>query len=43
MYFYNNDEKTDIYGECGKNAVAAEDVYKPMVETSNIFYINLIC
>jgi hypothetical protein len=29
MCFYNNDEKTDmflIYGECGKNSVAAADV-----------------
>jgi hypothetical protein len=28
MCFYNNDEKTDmliIYGECGKNSVAAAD------------------
>jgi hypothetical protein len=32
-----------IYGECGKNSVAAADVYKPMVDTSNTFYINLIC
>jgi hypothetical protein len=33
-----------IYGECGKtkNTVAAADVYKPMVDTSNTFYINLI-
>jgi hypothetical protein len=41
--FYNNDEKTDmllIYGECGKNSVAAADVYNPMVD---IFYINFIC
>jgi hypothetical protein len=38
--------KTDmllIYGETGKNSVAAADVYKPMVDTSNTFYINLIC
>jgi hypothetical protein len=45
LLFYNNDEKTDmllIYGECGKNSVAAADVYKPMVDTSNTFYINLI-
>jgi hypothetical protein len=43
--FYNNDEKTDtllIYGKCGKNSVATADVYKPMVDTSNTFYINLI-
>jgi hypothetical protein len=29
LLFYNNDEKTDmllIYGECGKNSVAAADV-----------------
>jgi hypothetical protein len=29
-YFYNNDEKTDmilIYGECGKNATDAADLY----------------
>jgi hypothetical protein len=29
MCFFNNDEKTDmllIYGECGKNSVAAADV-----------------
>jgi hypothetical protein len=29
MCFYNNDEKTDmllIYGQCGKNSVAAADV-----------------
>jgi hypothetical protein len=41
--FYNNDENTDmllIYGECGKNSVAAVDVYNPLVDT---FYINLIC
>jgi hypothetical protein len=30
-----------IYGECEKNSVAAADVYKPMVDTSNIFYINV--
>jgi hypothetical protein len=44
--FYNNDEKTDmilIYGERGRNSVAAADVSKPMVDTSNNFYINLIC
>jgi hypothetical protein len=44
--FYNNDEKTDmllIYGEYKKNSFAAPDVYKPMVDTSNTFYINLIC
>jgi hypothetical protein len=44
--FYNNDEKTDmllIYGECGKNSVASAVVYKPTVDTSNTFYINLIC
>jgi hypothetical protein len=36
MYFYNNDEKTDmilIYGECGKI----------LRSTSNTFCINLIC
>jgi hypothetical protein len=46
VFRYNNDEKTDmllIYGEPGKNSVAAADVYKPMVHTSNTFYINLIC
>jgi hypothetical protein len=32
-----------IYGKPGKNSVAAADVYKPMVDTSNTFYINLIC
>jgi hypothetical protein len=29
IYLYNNNEKTDmlfIYGECGKNSVAAADV-----------------
>jgi hypothetical protein len=38
-------EKTDIlliYGEYGKNSVSPADVYKPMVDTSNTFYINLI-
>jgi hypothetical protein len=41
--FYNNDEMTDmllIYGECGKNSVAAADVYKPIVHTSNTFYLH---
>jgi hypothetical protein len=40
MYFYNNDEKTDmilIYGECGENAVAVADVYKSVEDTSNTF------
>jgi hypothetical protein len=32
-----------IYGERGRNSVAAADVSKPMVDTSNTFYINLIC
>jgi hypothetical protein len=32
-----------IYGESGKNSVAAADVYKPMADPSNTFYINLIC
>jgi hypothetical protein len=43
--FYNNDEKTNMppFMECGKNSVAAADVMKPMVDTSNAFYINLIC
>jgi hypothetical protein len=39
MYFYNNDEKTDmilICRGCERNAVAA-------VDTSNTFYIHLIC
>jgi hypothetical protein len=34
--FYNNEEKTDmflIYGEYGKNSVAAADIYKPMVDS----------
>jgi hypothetical protein len=30
-----------IYGECGKNSVAVADVYKPMVDTSITFDINL--
>jgi hypothetical protein len=41
--FLHNDEKTDMLLISGKNSVAAADAYnKPMVDTSNTFYINLI-
>jgi hypothetical protein len=40
--FFNNDEKADMILVCGKNSVAAAVAYnKPMVGTSNTFYINL--
>jgi hypothetical protein len=37
------DDMLLIYGERGRNSVAVADVFKPIVDTSNTFYINLIC
>jgi hypothetical protein len=44
--FLQYDEKTDmllIYGKSAKNSIAVADVYKPMVDTSITFDVNLIC